>query len=185
MKTIIVSDIFGKTEALEEIALRLCEPTLIFEPYDGEMMNFQSESDAYSYFSSNVGIDKYSDKLCCFIKPLSEPLRIIGFSAGASAIWKISEREELSKVSNAIGFYGSQIRYYTNINPKFPIKLIFPANEKHFSVSDLIATIRGKGMVKIEQSEFLHGFMNVNSQNYEKVAYNKYIKILSKVSTRV
>ena len=113
--------------------------------------------------------------------PISESLRLIGFSVGASAIWQISEKEELPEVLNATCFYGSQIRNNINVNSKFPIHLIFPKSEEHFSVSELTKEIRDKEKVGVEQTDFLHGFMNTHSQNYDQLGYNQHLQALCNV----
>jgi len=68
---------------------------------------------------------------------LSQPdSRLIGFSIGASIIWRLSEKVSARSVKDAICFYGSQIRNYTDINPQFQIELIFPQSEPHFDISE-------------------------------------------------
>jgi len=56
MSIIIVSDIFGKTPALIGIGEELNAKAIV-DPYDGQYMMFESESDAYSYFMKNIGFD--------------------------------------------------------------------------------------------------------------------------------
>ena len=63
MHRIIVSDIFGRTSALEKIAEALPGDVDIFDPYDTKHMGFSNEAEAYACFSSEVGLDTYTDKL--------------------------------------------------------------------------------------------------------------------------
>ena len=177
-QTIIVSDIFGRTDALVEFATAISGSSVIFDPYDAVAMKFNDESEAYDYFSSNGGLENYADKLYQRLEQCLVPVNIIGFSVGASAIWKISERIERSKVSCAVCFYGSQIRNYRRLAPRFPIQLIFPQREKHFSVSELITDLKDRQNVKIEQATYFHGFMNKLSQHYDPTGYNEYLQAL-------
>lgn len=180
MQTIIVSDIFGRTKALEKLASLLSSEVDIFDPYDSEIKGFANESEAYSFFTSEVGIDKYSEKLSEFVQSIESELKLIGFSIGAAAIWKISGQKNMDNISSATCFYGSQIRNFNQVVPLFPIKLIFPAFEEHFSVSELMATLSGMENVTIKQVPFLHGFMNQHSVNYDQRGYNQEIQALCK-----
>jgi len=178
MQTIIVSDIFGRTKALESLASMLSDEVKILDPYNSEYKSFNSETEAYAYFISEVGIDKYSELLIELIQSLKSEVTLIGFSVGAAAIWKISDQESVGNISSATCFYGSQIRHLKQVNPLFPITLIFPVTEEHFSVAALISSISNKANVQVLQADFYHGFMNYHSKNYDEVGYKKYSKAL-------
>ncbi|MCP3940964.1 MAG: hypothetical protein GY710_05720 [Desulfobacteraceae bacterium] len=49
MHHIIVSDIFGRTQALEKFASAFSENVEIFDPYNSEMMGFKNEADVYKH----------------------------------------------------------------------------------------------------------------------------------------
>jgi dienelactone hydrolase len=181
MHQIIVSDIFGKTQVLNEIAAGFAETVEIFDPYNAQMMDFKDENQAYVYFSSEVGLAGYAHQLSDKLRTLSGEISLLGFSVGASAIWKISAQIEFRNVTGAKCFYGSQIRHYSDINPVFPVQAIFPTTEQHFSVSQLIADLSGKKNLQIHQVASLHGFMNRYSQNYDPVAYRQFIDALYNV----
>jgi len=181
MKYILVSDIFGRTKSLEKIASALPGDVELVDPYNAKMIDFKNETDAYAYFASEVGLDKYAENLLKAIHSVSEHVTLIGFSVGASAIWKISNQKKLNNISNAACFYGSQIRHYPDIAPLFPVYLIFPASEQHFSVSELIAGLSAKNNLEIQQVSFLHGFMNTHSQNYDPAGYSQFMHLLSNV----
>ncbi|WP_444907668.1 FAD-dependent oxidoreductase [Microbulbifer sp. SSSA008] len=66
----------------------------------------------------------------------------------------------MSNVSGSILFYSSQIRHYAKIDPIFPTHLIFPAMEPHFSVLEVMQTLKQKEQVEVHHSTYLHGFMN-------------------------
>jgi len=182
MRRFIVSDIFGRTSALEEISQAIAGKLEIIDPYDAVPMNFRNEDQAYSFFKNEVGLDNYIEKLSNRIAAFPEKVSLLGFSIGASAIWKISSNYNLKNVSGAVCFYGSQISKYRNIIPQFPIQLIFPKYENHFSVSELSSELELIKKVKIHQSKFLHGFMNSRSINFNNQAYCQYLAALSNVS---
>lgn len=177
MLNIIVSDIFGRTKALEELASSFSLPSEIHDPYSGKYMAFSNEQEAYNYFLENVTLQKYSESLLNKIQSLDCSLNLIGFSVGASAIWKISNVSNLN-VNGAYCYYGSQIRNLTSIEPLFSINLTFPASELHFSVTDLMEKLANKKNLTIRQVPFLHGFMNLHSVNYNQQGYKQEISAL-------
>ncbi len=184
MNKIIVTDVFGKTPALLSLA-RAIQANMIIDPYDGKSMNFVGEEQAYNYFTEKIGFNTYADKLAEIIKQCSAESILIGFSVGASAIWKLSDSqsiEVLTTVKRAVCFYGSQIRYHTSLLPSFEVELIFPKSELHFDVLTLRDTLTNKPKVKALQVDFLHGFMNKHSNNFNQTGYDEHIKLLQKIT---
>ncbi|MCO4320762.1 hypothetical protein [Aliidiomarina quisquiliarum] len=171
MKLIIVADIFGRTEALEVLSAELDVDVEIIDPYNAEFICFDNEAAAYTYFMTHVGINAYTNLVFNQLQLITEPVRIVAFSVGAASIWRLSKCTNLKYISTARCFYGSQIRHYSNITPSFPIELILPASEPHFSVAELITKLSGKANVQITQVPFLHGFMNKHSANYDAAGY--------------
>jgi dienelactone hydrolase len=114
---------------------------------------------------------------------LREPVSLLGFSVGASIIWMNSALNNLPHVRGALCFYGSQIRNFSNINPRFPVSLVFPLSEKHFSVPELIDDLISKQNVQILQSPYLHGFMNYQSKNFDPLGHSQYLQIIKSVAT--
>lgn len=171
MNVVIVADIFGKTPALVDFANALgC--FVIIDPYHATELDFATESEAYCYFSEQVGLE-------CYMQIISQQLQqmtastVIAFSVGATAIWRLSETSIAKKVNNAICFYGSQIRNDTDINPLFPVELLFPIHEDHFDVDKLQRILALKNNVTCTQLPYLHGFMNPHSMNYNEIAYQQ------------
>lgn len=99
-------------------------------------------------------------------------MRLIGFSVGASAIWNISNDVIVRGIIGATCFYGSQIRFNLGVKPRFPIKLVLPTFEQHFSISELIEALSCTENVMIERTPFFHGFMNKLSKNYDQNGHN-------------
>jgi hypothetical protein len=172
MNIILVSDVFGKTPALMKLSEEL-NANIIVDPYDGINMNFKNEEEAYSYFINNVGLDKYLSKLLEITMSISSVTTLIGFSIGASVIWKLSENSAVKNIKSGICYYGSQIRNLKEINPLFEVELIFPKMETHFDVLQLQSELCKKQNVKTMKVNYLHGFMNFYSINYNQVAYKE------------
>lgn len=181
MKCIIVSDIFGRTADLEHLADALSSPSItvtLLDPYEGQYMAFGTEAEAYDFFQSNVGLDGYEKILMGTIKHADEDLLLIGFSVGASAVWSLSNKKIWGKNTKAICFYGSRIRHLLHVTPKIEIELFFPDHEPHFDVDQLVARLSEKSNVTCVKIEFLHGFMNKKSINYNKTGALEYLQLL-------
>ncbi|WNC72861.1 dienelactone hydrolase family protein [Thalassotalea psychrophila] len=178
MSIIIVSDVFGKTAELIKLSEELNANTIV-DPYNGANMKFKSEAEAYSYFIETIGLDAYLAKLINVIESGFTGITLIGFSVGSSTIWRLSEMVSSHIVKRAVCFYGSQIRNFTSVDPLFDIELIFPKSEPHFSVASLQAELAKKQNVKAIKVDYLHGFMNYHSSNYNQAAYKEQINWLS------
>lgn len=181
MEIIIASDIFGRTPELEAIATQLssnsCKAAII-DPYEGKYREFTNESEAYSYFQQNVGIGKYKNAVLEAAARAKRNLILIGFSVGASAIWAISDKARIQKNAKAVCFYGSQIRNFTNVNPRIKIELIFPEHELHFDVRNMISQLSPKSHITCYTVPYLHGFMNKKSVNFNEASYHKHLRLL-------
>ena len=178
MKIIIASDIFGKTPALEELANSICGNTLIVDPYDGASMAFNNESDAYRYFSKHVTLERYCTILQEHVVRCSGPTTIIGFSVGASALWRLSPSLE-APIQAAIGIYSAQIRHYLNIIPNVPFHLIFPQKEPHFDVDAVSHSLNDTPNVTITSMPYDHGYMNRHSANFDEKGYRHTLEKLN------
>ena len=183
MNAIIFSDVFGITPALIILKEKIGANSII-DPYEGEYMDFKNEAEAYSYFVNQVGLDRYVSNILNALSHLECKTTLIGFSIGASAIWRLSHNNTNDLIEQGICFYGSQIRHQTNLSPKFDVRLIFPRRELHFDVQALKCALANKPRVTIEQADFLHGFMNYHSENFNSVGYQKYLALLLNDSCR-
>jgi len=181
IKIFLVSDIFGLTPALETICNKLSKvsPDLqIIDPYNGVNHKFETQTHAYEYFMDRVGLKKYQDILTNKLTQYEQDIVLIGFSVGASAIWKISHQPSLKHVQKAFCFYGSQIRQNIHIHPIFDIELIFPKQEPHFNVDELINLLHKKALVTCIKTNGLHGFMNELSTDFNPDFYKDFIQHL-------
>nr|WP_133468587.1 hypothetical protein [Paraglaciecola marina] len=177
MNIILVTDIFGKTPALVKLSEEL-NAKVIVDPYGGVDMAFKNEAEAYSYFMENIGIEDYLSILLKATESISSVCTLIGFSIGASIIWKLSEKLSVKNVNRAICYYGSQIRNFKEVNPLFEVELIFPKKELHFDVLELQNELSKKKNVNTTKVDYLHGFMNLYSTNYNQFAYNEQLNWL-------
>ncbi|NCD11444.1 MAG: hypothetical protein EOL93_02750 [Epsilonproteobacteria bacterium] len=182
MKILLATDIFGYTNAIETFKHRfesVCEEVHILDPYDATCMDFHDETEAYATFTQTCGLENYA-KMCQ--KTLDafcdEEVIIIGFSMGASAIWKALDGRKDAKIKGFFGFYASQIRYFLDANPHVPCTLIFPNSEKHFDVDALIKELVKHETVTCLKTAYLHGFMNPLSLHYDAKGYVEYCQFL-------
>jgi dienelactone hydrolase len=177
MNTILISDVFGITPALLKLRDKL-GATIIVDPYQGKSMDFKNETDAYAYFITEVGLEHYVSNVSNVLEALDGETILIGFSVGASAIWQLSQNNKNSHIKQAFCFYGSQIRNFKKIEPCFQVNLIFPKNELHFDVVELIEKLKNKFNVRITKVDYLHGFMNYYSSNFNEIAYQEHVDLL-------
>lgn len=166
----LVSDVFGVTPALLKISEKLGGCSIV-DPYQGQMMAFENEAQAYACFIESVGLDNYLANLLKTVVEIEPQATLIGFSVGAAVIWRLSEMKYNNRIKQAYCFYGSQIRNFTAIEPCFKINVILPKSEDHFDVVALQDNLSRKANVKTTRVEYLHGFMNYHSINYNEVAY--------------
>ena len=181
MQILIASDIFGRTTALETLAEQLAPcpgRCFLVDPYKGAFRHFSGQPEAYATFQGEVGLGGYIQSVRNAIDQAAQPLTLIGFSVGASAIWALSGGASLPSGTRAFCFYGSQIRHYTAVIPRIEIELYLPELEPHFDVDDLIRELSGREGVVCHRTTYRHGFMNPLSANFDSTAYTAYLQML-------
>ncbi len=187
LNIVFVADIFGMTHEFkslcQEVTLGL-EQALSVEcymigPYQKQPKSFDSEQAAYQYFTEQVGLADYVEIIAEQLSVISGNKLLVGFSVGGSAIWQLCSNSIDDESLAAICFYSSQIRHMTQLTPTIPMRLILPASERHFSITELQSALQDKPTVTIEKSALLHGFMNQLSQNYDSYGCQHYIKRLA------
>jgi dienelactone hydrolase len=181
MQFVVVADIFGKTSALEDLVSRISSiftSTLLIDPYEGQVMSFAREREAYSYFQNNIGLSQYIKIVAERVKHRKVSSLLVGFSIGASVVWRVSQEPFFHPHTKAVGFYGSQIRNHLYVNPVIEIDLYFPRHEPHFNVLELIEEVSKKPLARAIKTDYLHGFMNERSENYDNVGYSEYLTLL-------
>ncbi|WP_144553184.1 dienelactone hydrolase family protein [Bacillus sp. X1(2014)] len=141
--------------------------------------DYSEEEIAYLNFMENVGFSGTVHKiknLLLGVKNKYQKIYIIGFSVGATVAWLCSEEECLDGV---VGYYGSRIRNFTQIEPLCPTILFFPQEEQSFSVDELISNIDKKN-IEIYKCFGQHGFSDPYSTKFnEKSSQNAFNEMLN------
>lgn len=178
MKRVLVADIFGNTDALQALAAEIPGEVEIIDPYSGTEMGFATERAAYQCFSSTVDIGGYAAIVHQYLKRQNQLVELIGFSAGGSAIWQCAADDYAGLVSGALCFYSSQIRHNAELQPSFPVQLVFPQSEAHFDVNVLMDQLAKTENVGLHQADYAHGFMNRYSLAFSLEGYRSYLNQL-------
>lgn len=204
LNIIFVADIFGLTDEFKHLCQQVTanlEQGLGVEngygveksygvkchmvgPYQQQPKGLTCERDAYQYFTENVSLEGYVNKLEQKLLAISGSKWLVGFSVGGSAIWQLCAQGAVKQSLGAICFYSSQIRHLTRLTPNIATRLILPSTEPHFSVAALRTVLQDKSTVTLEKSEYLHGFMNPLSANYDGDAYLYYLNRLDDLLSR-
>ncbi|KOP81217.1 DeoR faimly transcriptional regulator [Bacillus sp. FJAT-21945] len=180
---VVVHEIYGINQHMVDLCELLSEenfdiicPDLLEQeiPFD-----YSQEEKAYQIFMDNVGFLNGLNKIKSILLDIKDEyskIFIIGFSVGATVAWLCCEEEY---VDGIVGYYGSRIRDYVNINPNCPVLLFFPNEEKSFNVNELVSTIDKPNIdARICRGE--HGFSDPYSSKYnEELAQNTFRETLS------
>lgn len=142
LRLLIASDIFGATTDLDALAGTLspwCSHVDMVDPFQGARNGFSDEEHAYAAFHAVGGMDAYVERCLEGILAGPAPAYALGFSAGASALWKALSEAPNGAIARAQLFYGRQIRHFPDCHPACPVHLVFPARETSFSIEELMA----------------------------------------------
>ncbi len=178
MRAIVVSDIWGATEPFKKLCEDIGKNVIAIDPYNGIDLQFSDEQQAYQHFSAHIGLEQYTKLVFQKITQHKQPCILIGFSVGASAIWNISPTLNEHQVAKAYCFYGGQIRHKTNLIPSIKTELILPYSEPHFDQNEMLKDIKKKDNIKIQHTQYFHGFLNQLSNNFNQQGYDKYIEYI-------
>ncbi|MCL6603738.1 MAG: dienelactone hydrolase family protein [Paenibacillus sp.] len=143
---------------------------------DREPFSYAQEDKAYHYFINEIGFTRALNEVLKIVNLNREKYKhifIIGFSIGATIAWMSSEYG----VDGIIGFYGSRIRNYVEIEPNCATLLFFAMHEKSFNILELEEKLRSKKNTFIEIIEAEHGFMNPYYNTYN---FNEYVECIMK-----
>ena len=181
MNLVVLPDIFGRTDCFDKLVWQLSsgyEDVVVIDPYDGVYHEFADEQEAYTYFMNNIGVEGYAEFLSERLNVLNpNDLHLLGFSVGASAIWSVSEKSGLN-IASCTCFYSSQIRKMLDIKPNFSVDLIFANREPAYDVDEVIDYLSATDSVNCIKSDYLHGFMNEKSLNFNPTGYAEYLSFL-------
>ena len=161
---VVVSDIFGRTPELDRWAARLPGVAAVVDPYGGHRRRFASDADAYAAFVSEMGVEGYSAQLARCLRALDGPVSVLGFSAGGAAAWCLPPDVP---VTGVLCFYPSQVRHHADSAPAWPVHVVLPQHESHFSVDELATRVAQHPTVTLTRSVGAHGFMNPLSSGFD------------------
>lgn len=172
---LLVTDIFGSCAGLQALVSRLTSAgakVRLLDPYQGEVQHFADEAEAYACYSGHCGHDAYAALVA---EVLTESYQLVlGFSAGATALWRSLDAVTAQQVSQAVLFYPGQIHQHLTLQPQIPVEVIFGHTEPHFAVADICAALQQKSGVKAFSTGYAHGFMNRASAAFDEVGYISY-----------
>lgn len=180
MRVLIITDIFGCNESVSTLEADLRQrnntEVLTVDPYQRKNMDFDNDELAYQHYIKVCGHDKYYT-LAKETAAQYKPDVVLGFSAGGSVAWRLSDNNQLS-AGCIICFYPSQIRHHLTLQPVKPTNVVFAASEGSFNVKDVAQKINESVHVDAQVLPYEHGFMNRASKNFAPKGYELGMKII-------
>ncbi len=128
--------------------------------------SYGEEGEAYGHFMQERGFAAASLEVRNLIRELKPDYRLIfmlGFSIGATIAWICSEGNQ--ECAGIIGYYGSRIRDYLNINPDPPVLLIY-GDQESFGLEKLTSKVKTKEKATVSVLPGKHGFADPYTENY-------------------
>jgi len=189
LRILLASDIFGRCAGLNRLVQDLAATATVqiqlVDPYQGEAQHFAAEQQAYAAYSTQCGHDMYAGLVAQALQAAPQPFDlVIGFSAGAGALWRVLAQVHADKVKQAVLFYPGQIHRHLAVAPQVPTQIIFGDSEPHFAVADICAQLQQQPAVSAVSTPFAHGFMNPASQAFNEAAYRQYLAVLTRLAVR-
>ena len=176
MHTIIASDIYGITPAVQSLADNLDRQAVVLSPWDGVGCPFATEQEAYAAFMAGEGIAGYAARVTAAVG--EGPAFLVGLSVGATAIWLHTAGAGCHPASRAVLFYGSRIRNHLDVRPRCRVRAIFAAQEAAFDPRDIASQLVSDTVAVHIEPEAAHGFMNPLSPRYDAALERKYLHFL-------
>lgn len=176
---LFASDIFGISDAFLTLLkdVDIADNAINISPYQQPQIHFESEKQAYQCFQDHGGIDAYILRLTDVLKSHQGIKHVVGFSAGAAALYKVMSNLSGNNIPLTL-FYPGQIRYFLDKHPSSSCYIIFPESEPHFSLSDVIKVLKQQLPLTVDQNGYQHGFMNFESKGFDQTAYSHYCQML-------
>ena len=173
-RVLVLSDIFGLCAGLDRLQADLSHAgadVQLVDPYQGREQSFVDETAAYQAYSSNGGHDAYA---ACVAQALAQPYTLaLGFSAGATALWRGLAAADAGQITQAVLFYPGQIHQHLAVRPKLPVQVIFGHSEPHFAVAAISTELSKKPGITAVQTACGHGFMNPASKAFDSAGYQQ------------
>jgi hypothetical protein len=186
VKLVVATDIFGITTELvnwlQPIVETLQLEVVMVSPYAEDFLPVEAgmldavapraDDHAYQSFLKHGGLDFYTQKLQHCAESQPQAFMALGFSAGAAALWQVSASSS-SLFKQAVCFYGGQIRFSSDLQPKVPTTLIW-AQESHFDVEALHLKLSQYPTVNSILTMYAHGFVNPHSTGFHQEAARQF-----------
>ncbi len=178
---LLLTDIFGVCFSLNRLLadLRQSGVTLhLVDPYQGKSQQFADEEQAYAAYSAECGHNTYAAIAAQALQSHSQPIELaIGFSAGATALWRALAATDSSRLKQAILFYPGQIHQHLTLKPQVPTQVLFGHSEPHFAVDDICRQLQQQGVTAIS-TPYAHGFINPASKAFNEAGYQQQLNML-------
>lgn len=179
MHIIFATEIWGRNPHVDAMAAYfedIASKVTVVDPYDGTDPAFGSEEDAYARYEAECGHEKYAQRVLEALQQSTEPTCLVGFSAGAGAVWSAVCAENVGAAKGAVCFYGSHIHNMMDYVPKVPVDLVFTENEPKFDVETVARSLQDIPLAQCYITPFEHGFMNPLSENYHQEAHGFWLQ---------
>lgn len=181
-RVVVLSDIFGLCGGLERLLADLSQADTVLDvidPYQKIRQRFVNEDQAYATFTTKCGHDTYAAIAAQVFANSKQPFDLaIGFSAGATALWRSLATCNSTVVQQAVLFYPGQIHQHLAVKPQIPSHVIFGHSEPHFAVTDICSLLQRKSGITAVSADYAHGFMNPASKAFAEAGYQQYLALL-------
>lgn len=182
MQIIVATDIHGTHEQLRSQLAALGE-AIVVSPWSDDGKPFATEREAVSHFHQQDGLAFYEKKIAEVTG--GKPSVLIGFSVGATSLWRYVASPQCNADSLAFLYYGSRIRDYEKLVPRCPTTAFFAENEPSFNPANLAEALSRSGAQCMVLPGTHHGFMNPTSIHYRAdIAEEQFRLLRAKISQR-
>lgn len=183
-RVLVLSDIFGLCAGLDRLLADLSQAGAVVQlvdPYQGKRQQFADEASAYAEYIAQCGHDAYAAIAEQALQSSVQPYDFaLGFSAGATALWRALTACNSAQVKQAQLFYPGQIHQHLAVKPQIPTQIIFGTSEPHFAVAEMCRQLQQQGITAIS-TPYAHGFMNQASKAFNGAAYQQYLDALAAI----
>lgn len=166
MKIIIATDIHGINQQLRTLFHDFGNEVTFLSPWHGDGSPYDNEQEAVAAFQADHGMEKYQQQIAK--EAGNAPAILIGFSVGATALWRHIASEQCHSQSRAYLYYGSRIRDHQTSIPRCQTRVIFAEHEASFQPANIIANITHPNVECSIIAGTHHGFMNPLSPNFNE-----------------
>ena len=172
---IVASDIHGVHERLRSQLAVLGNLTIV-SPWPGEGHPFATEQDAVAEFHLRDGLASYEKKIAEVVN--GEAAELIGFSVGATSLWRYVASAQCNPNSRAILYYGSRIRDCAELVPRCSTSVFFAEHEPSFDPQSVAASVRKSGALCSIIGGTHQGFMSSASNHYRPDIAHEHFRLL-------